>query len=446
MATRFSFPGGGRIRARRERRTRRLLATKAIRDALVSLVGLLGRPVSNPAGREIGRLDDIIARWDGQEDYPPITALVVRIGRRLTFVPADYIDEVTHEGVRLNSARLDLVDFERRPGEVRLAKDVLDRQLVDVDGVHVIRAADLYLAPVNRRILLVGVDVSVSSLLRRIGPGRLRTRPTPERVIDWAAIQPFGDPVAQVPLRVSHEGLRRLRPSELANLLEDLGRPQRQELLDVLEPETAADALEEMDPEELETLLREAEPQLAAELVAAMEPDEAVEALRDLAEEERDELLARMPDEASAKLHQLLDYEEDTAGGVMTPNIVVLPETATVRQARQELRKMHEHKVDVDAVAVVDGDGRLICDVPLFDLVLGKGNQPLSELSDEVEPVTVEVDAPFSDVAEKLTEARRSSVLVVDAEKRPIGRILADDVVDALTPERGRFHFPRLLQ
>src|SRR6202022_2880406 len=130
---------------------------------------------------------------------------------------------------------------------------------------------------------LVGVDVSPKTLVRRLGPRRLRGRPTPDRVIDWAAIQPFGGSVATVALRTSHEGLQRMRPGELADLLEDLGRPARQELLAQLEPEAAADALEEMNPEELETLLRETPPEQAAALVAEMEPDEAADALRDLA-------------------------------------------------------------------------------------------------------------------------------------------------------------------
>ena len=191
----------------------------------------------------------------------------------------------------LKTARLDLVDFAPRPGEVTLADQVLDHQLVDVDGVQVIRAADLYLAPLLGRYSLVGVDISTQSLLRRLGPARWRHTPTPDRVIDWGAIQPFGETeqgaAPEVRLRTTNEGLERLRPGELADLLEDLMRPERQRLLDSLTPEEAADALEEMDPEELASLLREAEPARAAELLGAMEPDEAVDALRDLTSDER---------------------------------------------------------------------------------------------------------------------------------------------------------------
>src|SRR5579872_4015010 len=177
MARRPPLPSPHALRHRRQQRTQRLLAIRAVRDALVSLAGVLGRPVRNQAGAEVGTLVDVVARWGGTEPYPPVTGIVVRVGRRLAFVSGDQIAELTNFGVRLSSARLDLRDFVRRPGEVTLGRDVLDHQLVDVDGVQVIRAADLYLAVVWDAIRLVGVDVSVQSLVRRLGPRRLRSRP-----------------------------------------------------------------------------------------------------------------------------------------------------------------------------------------------------------------------------------------------------------------------------
>jgi CBS domain-containing protein len=435
----------GALRRRRHARSEQLLARRAVRESLVSLAGLIGRPVRHQGGAEIGRLVDVVARWDGVTRYPPVTGIVVRVARRLAFIPASQIGELSHEGVVLSSARVDLQDFQRRPGEVMLAKDVLDHQLVDVDGVQVIRAADLYLAPVLGRILLVGVDVSTASLVRRLGPARWRARPTPERVIDWASIQPFSDPEAQVHLRVPHSGLRALSPSEVADLLEDLGRDERQELLESLEPETAADALEEMEPGELEALLREAPPEQAASLVAAMEPDEAADALRALAGDERAELLEHMPPETARHLAGLLEYPVGTAGGIMTTNVVSVPASETIARVKRRLAEAQEHKTDIDAVAVVDGDGRLIDDVALFDMVLAPDDRHIGQLVDEHRCAVVTPETPIDEVAQRLIDSRWSSILVVDDE-RPVGRILADDVIDALVPGRGRFHFPRLLQ
>ncbi len=445
MARRAPLQPPQALRSRLDQRNRRLTATRAVREAIVSLAGIMSCPVRHQGGEEIGRLVDVVARFTLDQAYPPVTGLVVKVARRRVFLDASLVARLGHTEVTLRSARVDLRDFERREGELLLGRDVLDHQLVDVDGVQVIRAADLYLAPTQGRIRLVGVDVSSQSLLRRLGPTRYRTRPTPNRIIDWAAIQPFSGPEASVRLRTSHEGLHRLRPGELADLLEDLGRRQQQELLDALEPEEAADALEEMDPEELESLLRGAEPGQAARLVASMETDEAVEALRDLGDEERDELLEQMDELRAAELETVLAYAENTAGGIMTTALVTAPEGESVELVRRRLAEMREHALEVDAVAVLDADGLLVGDVSLFSLLVADDQTEVGDLLEQSEPITVEPGSPMPEVAAKLVDARRSSVLVVE-DGKPLGRILADDVVDALLPERGRLHFPRFLQ
>ena len=439
-------PLPGPLRHRREERTRRLLATKTVRDRVVSLAGLIGRPLLNQSNADIGTIVDFVAKWDGVEPYPPVTGMVVRVGRSRAWVGGDQVADVTETGARLRTARLDLRDYERRDGEVMLARDVLDHQLVDVDGRQVIRAADLYLykvAPDDLR--LVGVDVSPKTLLRRLGPRRLRARPTPDQVIDWAAIQPFSGSVSNVPLRASHEGLKRLRPSELADLLEDLARPARQELLAQLDPEMAADAMEEMDEKELETLLRETPPEQAAALVAEMEPDEAADALRDLADEERDALLEFMEEEQRDVLEDLLEFDEESAGGFMTTFLITAKPMDLVSDVRARLAAEADHGPDIDAVVVLDDEGRLLDDVSLFSIAVASADAAMTDLLADEAPVTVSPDAEVKEVADKLTESRRSSVLVCKNE-HVLGRILADDIIDALMPGRARLHFPRLLQ
>ncbi|MGA2930465.1 MAG: CBS domain-containing protein [Acidimicrobiales bacterium] len=440
---------------RRRRRTRRILASEGVFDSIVSLAGVLGRPVRNQTGQEIGRLDDVVARWADGQMYPPVSGLVIRVGRRLAFVPASAIDRIGHAEVLLRSSRLDLRDVVRRPAEVLLAKDVLDHQLVDVEGVQVIRAADLYLAEVLGRIRLVGADVSNATLLRRLGPRRWRPRPTPDRVIDWATIQPFSEsggeaegPATHMRLKTTNEGLHRLRPGELADLLEDLRRDERRELLAALSPDEAADALEEMQAEDLEQLLRESDPVEAARLLAAMEPDEAVDALRDLPLAVRAEVLRHIPAKTALALRELLGYEEDEAGGIMTTALVTAKSGDKVKKVVERLSEARSHDLDLDAVAVVDSDGRLLGDVGLLDILLAlrtSAETRMSALLDDEDVVTVEPHASANTVARQLIEARRHSMVVVDDDGRPIGRILADDVLDALVPTKGRFHFPRLL-
>ncbi|MFJ5228335.1 magnesium transporter MgtE N-terminal domain-containing protein [Kitasatospora sp. NPDC088391] len=455
MATNTLFGSTtARLRDRRVSLEHRATASRAVRSSLVSLAGLIGAPVTNQAGAEVGRLADVVARLYGPDPYPPVTGLILRIGRRRAFVPADAVGRLGAGLAELRASRVDLRDFQRRPGEVLLARDVLDHQLVDVDGVQVTRAADLYLAPLVGRTVLVGVDVSLPTLLRRLGPRRWQARPTPERVLDWQSVAPFGaqatEGPAEVRLRASRSALHRLRPADLADILEDLGRSERQQLLGWLEPEHAADALEEMEPAELENLLREARPEHAARLVDEMEPDEAADALRDLQPRERETLLARMPDAEAAELRGLLAHREGTAGGAMTTRLVTARLEQTVGEVRAELAAQSEHRTEIDAVVVLDPAGRLLADVPLFDLAVAEDATPLTDLvawlAQFGEPLTLSPDTRLARAADRLVAARKSSLLVVDEDGRPLGRILADDILDALLPERGRLHFRRFLQ
>ena len=431
--------------------TQRLSMLRQVRQDIISLVGLVGRPVLNQAGEEVGHMVDLVARVHNGDDYPAITGLVIRVGRRRAYLDASAIEHIDRRSVTLRTARMDLREFQRREGEVLLARDILDHQLVDTDEVQVIRAADLYLAQVGDQVRLVGVDVSLQTLLRRLGPKRFRWRPTPDRVIDWAAIESFGadspEEPAAVKLRTPHSSLRRLRPSELADVLEGLGRPGRREVLASLDHELAADALEEMELDELTALLREVEPTQAAELLARMEPDEAVEALRALPPDEQAQLLTRMPVGTQRELARLLGYPGDKAGGVMTTVLACASPDETVEQVRRRLAEQARHQTEIDSVAVLDSQGRLAGDVSAFDLLVSSDDTRMADLIDPDDPpVTLSPDTDIDDVATALIDSRRSSLLVVDDEGQPLGRILSDDVLDALVPGHGRLHFTRLLQ
>lgn len=419
-------------------------------DTLISVAGLLGAPVNHIDDQEVGKLVDFVFRWNTSSKYPPLSGILVRVGRRTSWIGAGEIVGITPSEVKLRTARLDLRDFKQREGEVLLAKEVLDHQLVDVDGARVVRASDLYVAQINGHINLVGVDVGYASLLRRLGPASLRRRPITGQVIDWATIQSFGaggTGGAGIKLNANRNQLRSLRPSELADLLEDLGRDERQELMESLNPEEVADALEEMQPEELEGILRESTPEQAAAYLSEMEPDEAADALRDVDSQLREDLLSLMETESSEQVEQVLAYDEDKAGGFMTTALAEARASDTVADVRARLQAEDGDHAELDSIVVVDASGRLINDISVIDLFLADTSATLGSLLEgRPEPVTVTPDAELEKVAEVLIDNRRSSVLVVNDKNLPIGRILADDLVDAMLPETKRFRLPRLLQ
>jgi CBS domain-containing protein len=416
----------------------RLTQQRRVRDQLVSVAGLIGRPVRLTNDADVGRVVDVVVRW-ADERYPAVTGLVSKVGRRRAFVPIDDVAELTGVVVTLSSPVLDVRDFARRDGEVVLMDDIVDHQLVDIDGVQVVRASDLYLANVAGRMRLVGVEVGLRSLLRRLGPARWRARATPERVIDWADIQTLGGAGAVGTDRPNRE-LRRLRAGDLADLLEALAQPQRQQLVDVLDTDMAADALEEMDQDQRDAVLRNLGPDRAAAIVAEMEPDEAAEALRDLDDDERERIVERLPEAATTAIRTILGYPDHSAGGIMTTVVVLVKPNETVATVIERLAEFADHRFDIDAVLVVDDDGRLLDDVSLFELATTPGERAVSRLVGPPWPIVIGPLAGLDEVIDAVVSNRRGSVVVTDEEGRPLGRIMADDVVDALTPGGRSLH------
>ncbi|MGW1287457.1 CBS domain-containing protein, partial [Streptomyces sp. NPDC002586] len=154
--------------------------------------------------------------------------------------------------------------------------------------------------------------------------------------------------------------------------------------------------------------------------------------------------------EQAAELRRLLAHREGTAGGAMTTLLITAGRDETVAQVRARLAEQAEHRTEIDAVAVVDEQGRLVTDIALFDLAVAEDTTPVADLvawrTQFGPPVTVRPDTALTAAADELVAARASSLLVVDDTDRPLGRILADDLLDNLLPERGRLHFRRFLQ
>lgn len=392
-------------------------------------------------GRGAGRLVDVVVRWTGSDPYPLVTGIVLQLGERQVFQPMASVERLDAKSVVVRNLAGDAAGFERREGELRLVQDVLGRQILDVDGVKVLRAEDLFLASVLGRPRLVAVAGGPRPWWSRLLPAADVEH---RRLVDWSAVHPFGEPGSDFRLLVPHEGLRRLPAGELADLLEELDRPAREELTTSLDPGAVADALEEMEPERIEDILRDSPPQRAAQLLAAMEPDEAVDVLRDMERAEADAILAQVPTDVARQLTELLGYPETMAGGFMTTALAKATLTDTVADVRRQLEQLRAHSADIDSVAVVEESGMLVADVPLFELLVAEDHVAMGDLIPDTRPVTIQPEAFLDEVVDRLTEARASSVVVVDPTGHPMGRVLADDVIDALKEGGLRLKLPWL--
>jgi len=261
-----------------------------------------------------------------------------------------------------------LTEFIRREGESLLDADVLDHQIVDVNGLRVVRSSDLYLAPLDREIRVVGVDISFKAFIRRIFPGALGRGPIPEHVIDWANVASLAHGTGVVRSTESRAALGQLRPADLADLIEDLAGRERNALIEMLDPDLAADALEEMEDDELQGLLRGLSAERSAELISRMEPDEGAEVLRDLDDDHRESIFLEMDTSVAKQLRKLVEFDETLAGGIMTSHMLITHEADTVASALALLVEHRERDIS-DGVVVVDAKGKLLDHIQIIELI-----------------------------------------------------------------------------
>jgi Mg/Co/Ni transporter MgtE len=230
----------------------------------------------------------------------------------------------------------------------------------------------------------------------------------------------------------------------VADLLEQLGGSDQQELLEALDPASAGDALEEMEPERLEQFLRSLSPDRAATLLAQMEPDEAADALRGFDRFEQEALLAQMPSGTAFSVSEILNYPEAMAGGFMNPKVISAWSGETVGELRSRILGLDGDWSDLDGVVLLDEGDHMLGDLPIVTLYLADPDTPVGRLLPAQPPLSVSTTALVSDVARALIDSRRSSVVVTDEDGRPIGRVLADDLIDALVSSKGRHHHRKL--
>ena len=306
---------------------------------MLYLSQVIGRAIRDLDGERVATIKDVIVRL-GEEDHPPVAGFVARYRRRDFFMPRWRISEFNEQGARLNADILDLRPFVRRENEVLLARDVLDKQLIDVDGKRVVRVNDVQLFEAGGEWRVTGADVTLAGLWRRLAPKSFVGSTRPVEVIDWADVGYLATNAATVRLKSSQDKLSRLHPVEIARLAVALSRHHGSEVIEALDDETAAETLEEMHAEDQARIIGDMEEERAADILEHMSPDEAADVLGDLPEEKAEDLLELMEHEEKADVQELLPYEDDEAGGLMTTEFVVLPKHLTAGEALARLREM----------------------------------------------------------------------------------------------------------
>jgi CBS domain-containing protein len=405
----------------------------------VSLVA--GAALRDRHGEQLGRVDDLIVRL-GESGYPPITGLLVTVAGRQTYLPAELVFDIGERSVTVTEPRIDLRRFERRPEEVLLKKDVLDHQLINVDGARLVRANEIELARVEGWWRVVGVDTGPRGAARRLLPKRVASRLAPGEFLDWASVEPFVGHVPSVRLRVPHPKLARLHPAEIADLVEAASHGEGEEIIEAVggDRELEADVFEELDEQHQREFFEQRSDQEVAALLARMAPDDTADAVAELREERRDAVLGLLPDAQRSKTRALLGYDPATAGGLMSPDFLCLYRQATVAEALDRVRRSEIAGALLNVVYLMDSQRRLESAITVTDLLRADPDAGLIELAPRAVPRLV-TDAEFEEVARLMADYNLTSAPVVDDQARMIGVITVDDVLEVMLPKGWRRRF-----
>jgi CBS domain-containing protein/sporulation protein YlmC with PRC-barrel domain len=398
---------------------------------------LVGRPVVASDGSVLGKLADLVIVTG--EPYPLVESLVVRSKAGPLQLPWSAVAGMNGQLTLKPEAKAWPPPAAPVADRIRLGEEILDRQIVDVEGAKLVRVNDLHFLEVRGTLRVAHVDVGLRGLVRRLGwerwvdgalslfrPGApyLRT----ERFLSWKLVQPIEVAAGRVRIEVAQRVLATLHPADLAEIMEELDRHQREVLFQRLDVETAAEALEETSPAVTTELLETVPPEKAADILEEMAPDQAADALAELPPEAQRELLEAMEKPEALELEELLVYPADSAGGLMTPDLVELRPEATVADALAEIRRRAEELPVVYEIFVSDAGGILKGLCTLKDLVAADPALTLGKLMREA-PATVAAEARLREVARAASKYNLLSVPVVDAAGALMGMVTADDIL-----------------
>ena len=414
---------------------------------------LVGRPVvlaSNGTSEQIGKVVDVAIAGTA-ESFPPVTGFYLKHrDGSLRYAPFSSVRAVTEREVSLASEPAPATSTAEPADQLLLAKDLQDKQIVDVDGRKVVRVNDLKLAPAGDSLRLIACDVGVSGIFRRLGLKhwgkslleRASRGKMGDALISWDAVQPLAHDVSEpIRLRVPQDRMERMHPSDLAAIIEELNAADQASLVEGLGDKLAAEAFEQLEPETQLSILEDLKPELAADVIEQMDPDDAADLLAEVDAQTQADILSRMEPEEAKDVRELLRHDEATAGGLMTTEYLSLPPGLRVSDAFEHIRKSAEEAELVYYIYVLDAEGCILGVLSLRDMIRAAPDTPIKDIATD-DVVTVSLDASREEVASMIARYDFLAVPVIDEDGRMRGIVTVDDAIDVLMPEKVRKLFP----
>lgn len=397
----------------------------------VFVARVAGLPVFDPNGDQVGRVRDVVVALRLGTDAPRVLGLAVEIqSRRRIFVPIGRVTSIDPDAVVLSTGTVSLRRFDKRPGETLVLAEMLDRRVTVLATGEEALVVDIAMEQTRTDWLLTRLAVRSGTRRRR------------ELVqLEWDEVSGFSLPEDAQGAANLLAVFEKLRPADLAGVLHDLSGKRRAEIAAALDDERLADVLEELPEDEQVELLAGLEDERAADVLEAMAPDDAADLLGELEPAEAQRLLDLMHPDESAPVRQLLVYSDDTAGGLMTSEPVILSPTTTVAEALARIRNADLSPALAAQVYVVrppyeTPTGRYLGTAHFQRMLREPPSSLISSVVDDIDPLAP--DCPLPEVTRHLASYNLVAVPVVDSNQRLLGAVTVDDVLDHLLPENWR--------
>jgi len=403
---------------------------------------ILGEPVLDPRGEELGRVKDMVVVK--AEPLPRVDALLIERKGGLYRIPWQDIILFNKRIIAAQTYGDALSAYDLKADDLCAVRDILDKQIVDVNGAKVVRVKDIKLEGYEAEAVLIAIDVGIRGILRRLGVERkgedflkVFKATLPFNLISWNYLEPLQPKLASIALTVPRQMLSELHPADIADIISRVSLQEGAAFLKNLDVDVAAETLSELSPETQAGIIKDLDAEKASDIIEMMSPDEAADVLGDLPAEKAKEILERIEKEGAKDIQELLSHEEDTAGGIMTNEFLAYPPGLTVRETLERFRKDALDLETVYYVYVMDEQERLSGAVSLRELVMSDPEAKLSDIM-ETKLKTITPDEDQKVAAKIISKYNLLALPVIDTDGALLGIVTVDDIVDRLLPPEAK--------
>jgi len=385
---------------------------------------LINAKVIDSTNHKIGILTDVIVPLNNL--YPKLSAFKVKLKNKENLILA--ISSVESIGPKESNYKI-------KSQEGFLKEHVLDRQLIDTEGIKIVRANDIAFGKIHNQMVVTSIDISASGIFRRLGLGNIpfinRQQPL---LIPWTEVTLIDSPSLQLQIKNNDMFIKNLHPADIANLIEDLNIKRGADFISQFDPDIAAYIFEEMSDERIEALIKHLGVKKTGDILEKMSPDQVADILENLSKDKVKEIMAELKPEESQEIMHLIKYGEREAGGLMTTDFFIARPDWTVKKVKKELLKGKEEIKSVSYVYITDERGCYVGVLSLRELLLSKDDTKIRSIM-VTNVFSIPPKASIKEIAHNLTKYNLFSIAVTNKNDKLLGVVMIDDIMRELFPE-----------